>query len=305
MKQKGKQAGLGLLLAAAAVLAVLSREALAGFGPWLRELSLSGGSGNAAAWATVLGLTALPALGLLWRGRSRWDLLLLLAAGEIFGGLYFLVNPTLLHPEVPGEAAASFWGLAAAGAVGATVLSWAVLRALARLEAAEHLGRTLQRLLLWSALLLGGLSIWSQGTDLRDKLRAVAEANTAPGVDLLPTKAVLCVLAAADLLPTLLACAVLLWGGKLALALEADPFGEATVALAERLSRQCAAVASASVLVCTAGNLLQMLLFSRLYSTHFEVSFPFLTVLLAAALGLLCRYFRRAKAVSDDNETII
>ena len=27
--------------------------------------------------------------------------------------------------------------------------------------------------------------------------------------------------------------------------------------------------------------------------------------LLAAVLGLLCRYFRRAKAVSDDNESII
>ena len=30
-----------------------------------------------------------------------------------------------------------------------------------------------------------------------------------------------------------------------------------------------------------------------------------LTVLLAAVLGLLCQYFRRAKAVSDDNGTII
>ena len=37
----------------------------------------------------------------------------------------------------------------------------------------------------------------------------------------------------------------------------------------------------------------------------FTVSFPLLTVLLAAALDLLCRYLRRAKAVSDDNESII
>ena len=29
------------------------------------------------------------------------------------------------------------------------------------------------------------------------------------------------------------------------------------------------------------------------------------SLLLAAALDLLCRYFRRAKAVSDDNESII
>ena len=37
----------------------------------------------------------------------------------------------------------------------------------------------------------------------------------------------------------------------------------------------------------------------------FTVSFPVSTVLLAAAFRLLCRYFRRAKAVSDDNDSII
>ena len=74
---------------------------------------------------------------------------------------------------------------------------------------------------------------------------------------------------------------------------------------AGRLSRRCGLTASASVLLCAGGNLLQMLFFSQLRATHFQVAFPFSTVLLAAALGLLCRYFQRAKAVSDDNQTII
>ena len=82
-------------------------------------------------------------------------------------------------------------------------------------------------------------------------------------------------------------------------------FRSETVAEAESLSRRCGLVASSSVLLCAGGNLLQMLLFSQLRTTHFQVAFPFSTVLLSAALGLLCRYFRRAKAVSDDNETII
>ena len=69
------------------------------FGEWLRELSLSGGNGNAAAWGIVLALTALPALGLLWKGRCGYDWLLLLAAGEMLAGLYYLVTPTLLMPE--------------------------------------------------------------------------------------------------------------------------------------------------------------------------------------------------------------
>ena len=306
MEQKTKNAARALLLGAGTLLAaVFPLEALTELGGWLRALSLSGGVGNALAWAAVLALTALPALGLLWRGRRRWDWLLALAAAEIFSGLYFLVNPTLLHPVMDGPAAGKLWSLAVAGAVAATLLAWAVLRGLERLEAAENLGWTLGRLLGWSALLIGWLAAWSQGAAVLEKIRAVAAANTAPGAVLWPTNLSLWVLAAAELTPTLLGCAVLLWGGRLARALEADPFGGETVVLAEGLSRRCGQVAAASVLVCAAGNLGQMLLFSVLRDMRFLVSFPVTTVLLAVSLDLLCRYLRRAKAVSDDNESII
>lgn len=305
MENKRAPALAALALAAlTAVLAALPLEALPELGGWLRELSLSGGGGNAAAWAVVLALSALPGLGLLWRGRSRWDLLLLLAAVEIFLGLYFLVNPTLLSPLL-GEAGGSMWGLAAAGSAGAALLAWAVLRGLERLGRSAGLGRTLERLLTWSALLLGWLACWSQCAGLLESIRDAAESNTAPGAELGPTNLVLCLLAAADLAPALLGCGVLAWGGKLAAALGADPFGARTVDLAARLSRRCRQIAAASVLICVAENMLQMLLFPLLHAMRFNVSFPFATVLLAAALGLLCQYFQRAKAVSDENDTII
>lgn len=295
-----------LLLTALAVLAaVLPLDALSRLGLWLRELSLSGGPGNAKAWAAVVLLTALPALGLLWRGRSRWDWLLPLASLEIFGGLYFLVNPTLLHP-LAWEEIGILWSLAVAGGVTSTLLGWAVLRGLSRLgSAGGSLGQTLEELLRWAAVLLGWLAAWSQGADLLDKIRALQAGNTAPGLDLTPTICVLCLLAAANLLPALLGSAALYWGGALAQALESSPFSQDTVTLAETLSRRCGQIAAASVLACAGGNLLQMLLFPLLYSVRIQVSFPFATVLLAAVLRLLCRYFRRAKAVSDDNETII
>ena len=303
MKKKSKWIGaLVLLTAGAALLTAFPLEAPAKLGEWLRALSLSGGGGNAAAWAIVLALTALPALGLLWRGRSRWDWLLLLAGAEIFFGLYFLVNPTLLT-VLPGME--TMWGLACAGSTAATALAWAVLRGLERLDRSASLGRALERLLTWSALLLGWLAAWSQCAGLLEKIRTAAEGNTAPDAALGPTYGVLCLLAAADLAPTLLGCGVLAWAGKLARALEADPFGAETVALAARLSRRCRQTAAIAVLLCAGGNLLQMLLFPLLHAMYFSVSFPFATVLLAAALDLLCRYFQRAKAVSDDNDTII
>lgn len=282
----------------------LMLELLPRLGRALRELSLSGPGGNAAAWGAVLLLTALPALGLLWRGRCRWDWLLLLAAGEIFAGLFFLVNPTLLGIPLDGAGAARLWGLAAAGCTGATLLAWAVLRLLGRLEGCAS-GRGLERLLRWTALLFGAASVLSQAAWAAGKIRETAQANTAPGLDLFPTYAVLCLLAAVDLIPSLLGCAVLLWGGKLVCALEAGPFEEATVALAETVRGRCAQVAAASVLVCAGEALVQTALFPVLHSAYFSVNFPAATVLLAAVLGLLCRYFRRAKAVSDDNETII
>lgn len=304
MKKRENQAALLLILTAGAVMAAaLPLEALPAFGRWLRDLSLSGPAGNLAAWGIALALTALPALGLLWQGRRRWDWLLALAAGEIFAGVFFLVNPTLLHPGMDSGAVGTMWALAAAGSTAATLLAWAALRGLGQLE--RTTGRAMEGLLLGAALLLGWLAAWSQCGDLVARIRAAAESNTAPGLILWPTYLVLCLLAAAELIPELLGCAALVWGGRLARAMEEDPFGEETVAEAGRLSRRCGLTASASVLLCAGGNLLQMLFFSQLRATHFQVAFPFSTVLLAAALGLLCRYFQRAKAVSDDNQTII
>ena len=272
-------------------------------GEWLRELSLSGPGGNAAAWGIVAALSALPALGLLWRGRSKWDWLLLLAAGEILAGLFYLVNPTLLTAEY---AARNFIALAAAGCVGATLLAWAVLRGLKNILASEAPGRTMDRLLRWSALAWAWLAVVAQGVGVWQTAQKTAEGNTAlDAAALMPTYLTLVVLAVMDLIPTLLCCEALRWGGKLALRLEEDPFGEETVTLAESLGGRCARMAGTSVGVCVAGNLLQFFLLPVLHSARFNVSFPFASVLLAAVLGLLCRYFRRAKAVSDDNDSII
>lgn len=302
MKKTLLPAGAAVLLLLACLPALLPVGTLPRLGEYFRSLSLSGGGGNAAAWAAVLALTALPALGLLWRPRCRWDWLLPLASAEIFAGLYLLVNPTLVSTEFPvGDGIA----LAMAGSVSATVLAWAILRWLGKMENSPSLGRTLERLLQWSAVLIGWLAAWRAGMTALEKIHVVAAGNTAPGVVLWPTNAAIVLLAIADYIPTLLGCAMLLWGGKLARLLEADPFGEDTVALAEQVSRSCGRVAAVSLLVCVGGNLAQMMLLPVLRNMSFSVSFPLLTVLLAAALDLLCRYLRRAKEVSDDNESII
>jgi len=273
------------------------------FGEWLRALSLSGPGGNAAAWVVVLILTALPALGLLRRGRTKANWLLPLASLEIFAGLYYLVNPTLLTTEYP---AAPMVAMAASGSVFATLLAWVVLRILRVILASETPGRTMERLLRWSAVVLACFAVIAEAAGVWREIRQISGANTAlTASQLMPTYIILTILAILDLLPTLLSCQILRWGGRLALCLEASPFAEETIALSETLVTKCTRVAALSVALCIAGNLLQFISLPVLHSAHFTILFPFASVLLAAVLVLLCCYFRRAKAVSDDNQSII
>lgn len=304
MKNRSVPIGAAAFAIIAVLPVLLPAKVLPDFGLWLRNLSLSGGRGNLGAWAIVLALSMLPALGLLWRPGCKWDFLLLLAAAEIFAGLYLLVNPTvaLPFPDLDGR---KFIAIAAAGCVSASLLAWAVLRWLRGTEKHVDLGRTLEKLLGFAAIFIGWLAVWSTGATALQKIKHVAAANTMPQAELGGTNLFIVLLAAADLIPTLLGCGALLLAGKLARAMETDPFGEETVSLSEKLSRDCGRIAAVSVLICACGNLLQFIWMPFLHSVQFMISFPVFTVLLAVTLDLLCRYFRQAKAVSDDNDSII
>lgn len=312
--EQGKQKGFQWPLLAAAVGGILGAglsrledplAPLTAFGRWLRELSLSGAGGNIAAWCVVLAISALPVLGLLWKKRRLADLLLALAAGELFACLYFLVNPTLACPVMAAagaDAIARGWALVASAAVLGTLAAWALLRLLSALEVGS--GNLLPGLLFWGAMLYAVLVGWNCVQGLLEKMAEVAQANTDPA-RVSATNALLVLLAVLEMVPELLAAWVLLWGRELARRLDTAPFDESTVTLAETIARRCGWVARVCLLTAVAGNLIQLLAFSKVASVRVTVSVPVLTLALCAVLLLLCKYFRRAKAVNDDNATII
>ncbi len=280
-------------------------------GGWLRALSLSGGGGNAVAWAVVAAISLLPALGLLWRGRRRADWLLLLTAVILFAGLYFLVNPGLLclpvHDgslsfRIDAASMAQMWGLGVVSCVEGTLAAWALLRLLSATEHAP--ARLLPRVLHWAALLYALFVGFAAVSGVVGDISAVAAGNTdlsrVTGSSIL-----LIVVALLALIPQIMGAVIILWGSTLTHALNADPFAEETVALAETITRRCVRVACLSLLLSVVGNVLQLLCVPVAASVTFHVQLPILTLALCAALFLLCRYFRQAKAVSDDNASII
>lgn len=271
---------------------------------WLRQLSESGSAENCAAWGIVLALSALPALGLFWRGRRQADWLLLLAGAEIFWGLYYLVNPSMIFPADLRNLQwqTTVWAMGVLGCVVSTIVVWALLRTLSALE--QSPARLLPKLLWWTSVLYSFLAAAGEVREVLAKMEAVQAGNTDPG-RVFSSGMLLWTLAALRLIPVLLGAGVIQLGSGLTRAMEDTPFAEETVALAGIAARRCALAARVSLLLAVVCNLLQLAWLPKAAEVHFTVYLPVGTLALCAAILVLCRYFRRAKAVSDDNDSII
>lgn len=276
-----------------------------GLGNHLREMSLAGGGSNLLAWLCVIAISLLPAAGLIWKGRKAADWLLLLSGIQLFAAMYFLVNPSLLMPEIfplAGDSVAKSWAMVSFGCVIGTLFCWALLRITVQLSGQS--AALLPRLLLWTAVIYAFLLGFRAVQETVSAMAEVAAGNT-DSARVSVSNWVLILLAGLKLIPNLLAVYVLLLGGKLASALETAPFEEKTVSLAEQISGKCIWIAKASLLLTVAENLLQMLLFSKVAKIHIQIYIPLVTLVLCAVLTILCKYFRKAKDVNDDNAAII
>ena len=280
-------------------------QPLVTFGRFLRQMSLGSASGNAGAWAIVIGLSALPMLGLLRKGRSQADLLLLLGGAEMFAMLYFLVNPTRASQMLgwmDADMIAKSWALVSLGSFAGTMVCWLLLRLLRRLsrEPAERLPLFLFWTAVFYAFLLGYSGVQGMETTLQGLAQGSSQGRLPTG-----SQAMAVLLQLLTLIPDLLGVWVILLAGKLTLALEKAPFAGETVALAERISKHTVGIAKATLLLTVLMNAVQMGFFSILLTVRVKIQIPLLTLVLCAVLMLLCKYFRRAKEVSDDSASII
>ena len=271
-------------------------------GQALRELSLSGTGGNAAAWAITLVVSLLPLIPFLLLRRKRkavedWVLLLLIP--QIFALLYYAVNPTLID-----SMAAPFLPVGQLGVILATAVTWLVLAFLRALAEApgERLAAAVGVLLTGCALLLAFGAGANQAAAWRAAADSVRSGNTGNVSFTLVMLAVLGVLRAA---PYLLGAAALLWGGRLVEAVGREPFSRDTVQLCDRTALACRMAAEAAVILALTVNLLQLMAFSLLVKVDFQVELNLLPLALAGAMFLLSRWMRQGLALREDNDSII
>lgn len=324
----GGAAALGAVLALAGLFlartGVLSPVSI--LGQLLRQLSLSGFWGNLAAWAIADLLALLPAAALLALRRKRSfcraDLLVPLACLLLFLALFSAINPTLFSAPLNMT---QVWPLAFFMAALSAVVCWLALLLLGALDRGgpERLSAALAALLTGAAALMmlgaayegtaGLASLVGQVLNGKGSSSQVLQDMALFGLSqfqadtagwTLRTALLAGALLLTELAPTALGAAVLLWGADLARTLTA-PFGPETEDLCEKTARGCRRVAVWTVGLGLGTNLLQLLVLPYVSSTSFTLRLPLLTLLLCAALFLLCRCFRRGRELQEDSDSII
>lgn len=288
---------------------------LSASGQGLRELSLTGPWGNLAAWAITLAITLLPLLLLVLpknRGPLVWEDWLLPITGVVgFCMVFFSVNPTLLPLTLP-----QVWPFASLCVYCSMPVAWLVLRVLRRLEEqeADRLAGAL-RFLLWACALLAAFGAaysrignfaaqagqalsGAAGPELFGMADSMADAVTG---SLILQFLLLLLPLAADLFTAFL----LAQAASLTAVLKEGLFSQEAVERCSITARFCRQMVVWSALLTVLKNLLQLTFLAFPLQSQFRVYIPLSSLVLAAALYLLCRCLQQGKALQEDNQSII
>ncbi len=289
----------------------------AALGRLLRGWSLSGASGNAAAWTVVVFLSLLPVVCILIARRKKklpGDWLWLLTAAGAFSGLFLLINPTRsLHPMLAQSILESSPDLAAMGPT-ALMGSLLILSLLTRWA----YGLSERRLIRWAQAILAGsmaLIAFTMGMTLTENavslivpqtaadpfrttpLIAETVQPTASGASLL--------LEVIALIPSLFLLRMLNAALTLISSLANGWFteeAESNAALMAARARQTLIAAAG----CTAArNILILMLSQVITDASFLLELPVAELLISCAAMLIAGMLKAACRVKRDNDLMI
>lgn len=284
-------------------------------GQGLRELSLSGPWGNLGAWAVTLAITLLPLLLLVLpkgRGPLVWEDWLLPLTGIVgFCMVFFSVNPTLLPLILP-----QVWPFVSLCVYLSLLAAWLVLRVLRRLEDQEA-GRLagVLRVLLWACALLAAFgTACSQVTGFIAQTSQALSGVSNPALSWMTNNLtdfiiggliLQFILLIPSLAADLFTAFLLAQAASLTSVLKDGLFSQAAVERCNITARFCRQTVVWSALLTTLKNLLQLTFLAFPLHSDFQVYIPLSSLVLAAALYLLCRCLQQGKELQEDNQSII
>lgn len=283
----------------------------------LRQLSLSGTAGNAAAVALYLAICLLPVIWLaylrlrLGRRLQPADLWLPVISAGLFLVLYVMINPGCLPDSMTlmegSDLCICLWS---------AIIVWVVMKLLSIIKTGDEnrLLSYLQKGIIALAVILILSVPAGIFTQLQPQIDALQAGNTDPqasvsavwgvGNPLRPSIFFLWFNYLMDRIPILAILPVLRRGYALTKAFGQDKYGLETVAAADTLCRTCLGVVPVMVVEPLVMNLAQ-LWGSGLRSLHFRLNFPIIEIVLVICVFLLAKFFASARDLKEDNQMII
>ncbi len=272
-------------------------------GALLRNLSLSGGIGNALSICLFALVSLAPLYG--WcRSRRRAEDWLLVAMALVLGFvLYLMVNPGLRPALMQNEVGDVLY----AGAIWSLAITWGILKLLRSGEdiLSGNIYRALRIFLLILAAELLVTGIAGGFSSLWGRMEALDAGNTMPGVRLGTTKVFFVVDFLVSALEKGLLSWILLKSVNLLKLLETEPYSGEALRAGLDVGNWCRNTLAAVSLSSLALNLGQVFFAARLHNIDLTVRIPVGSLALAFGILALTRLLTAGKELKDDNDLFI
>lgn len=271
-------------------------------GKGLRALSLSGSAGNITAIVIYVIAALCP---LLLKVRKKWtkkDILIPVCSAVMFYVLYYMINPGSRPMILQNE----IGSLAMAGAVYSVLLCWLILNLMESFHEAgtDNIYDAL-RIFLILCMVEFAIGIVVGFDNSLSTIQQIKAANTAPGLNLMPTYIFVLIAFGVTALEYGLDIWLLHLAGTMLKELRTKAYSEGSYSASKALSMWCSRSLIILTISTTVLNIAQLLFAWILHNVDIRFHFPTVSIGLAFVLLAITRLLYQGKVLKEDNDLFI
>ena len=271
-------------------------------GKGLRALSLSGSAGNITAIVIYVIAALCP---LLLKVRKKWtkkDILIPVCSAVMFYVLYYMINPGSRPMILQNE----IGSLAMAGAVYSVLLCWLILNLMESFHEAgtDNIYDAL-RIFLILCMVEFAIGIVVGFDNSLSTIQQIKAANTAPGLNLMPTYIFVLIAFGVTALEYGLDIWLLHLAGTMLQELRAEAYSDGSYNASKALSMWCSRSLIILTISTTVLNIAQLLFAWILHNVDIRFHLPTVSIGLAFVLLAITRLLYQGKVLKEDNDLFI